>query len=267
MPCVMFESINHFNKWLYENGDRRMEEYWLYASIWPIISIIFVYLLFVLKLGPSYMKNRKPFDIDRIVMIYNIFQVFYSMYIVKESVRLIWSKPDTYRLNCIEVDYSNTETSRDKIFIIYLYYFSKILDLLDTVFFVLRKKQSQVTFLHVYHHGMMVTAGWLVIKFYPGGQLAFLGSINSVVHTIMYSYYFLTVLKPEYKKAWWKKYLTQLQLIQFVLTALHGVASLLATDCTYPKFIMAFALPQDILMFYLFWNFYKKAYTSKNKQS
>ena len=29
---------------------------------------------------------------------------------------------------------------------------SRFLDMLDTVFFVLRKKNNQVTFLHVYHH-------------------------------------------------------------------------------------------------------------------
>src|SRR5699024_11705534 len=33
-----------------------------------------------------------------------------------------------------------------------LYGFTKFIDLLDTVFFVLRKKQSQVTLLHFYHH-------------------------------------------------------------------------------------------------------------------
>lgn len=46
-----------------------------------------------------------------------------------------------------------------------------------------------------------------------GGQVAFFGTINAFVHAIMYSYYFLTILKPEYKKAWWKKYLTLLQLV------------------------------------------------------
>jgi len=30
----------------------------------------------------------------------------------------------------------------------------------------------------------------------------------------MYSYYFITALKPEYKKKiWWKKYITQMQMV------------------------------------------------------
>jgi hypothetical protein len=38
--------------------------------------------------------------------------------------------------------------------------------------------------------------------------------VNSFVHTVMYSYYLVTSLWPEYKeKLWWKKYITQLQLV------------------------------------------------------
>ena len=39
--------------------------------------------------------------------------------------------------------------------IAWLYYVNKYIELLDTVFFVMRKKWNQVTFLHVYHHAIM----------------------------------------------------------------------------------------------------------------
>lgn len=48
-----------------------------------------------------------------------------------------------------------------------------------------------------------------------GGQVVFFGTINSCVHIIMYSYYLMTIINPEYKKAWWKKYLTILQLVMY----------------------------------------------------
>lgn len=37
-------------------------------------------------------------------------------------------------------------------FILYVFYLSKILDFLDTVFIILSKNYKQLSFLHVYHH-------------------------------------------------------------------------------------------------------------------
>lgn len=56
----------------------------------------------------------------------------------------------------------------------------KILDLLDTIFIILRKKQNQVSFLHVYHHGGMVLGGWIATKFIPGGHVTFTGKQHFV---------------------------------------------------------------------------------------
>ena len=50
------------------------------------------------------------------------------------------------------------------------YYFSKFIDFFDTLFFILRKKTKQVTFLHVYHHTTMPTLWWIGVKWVPGGQ-------------------------------------------------------------------------------------------------
>lgn len=50
------------------------------------------------------------------------------------------------------------------------YFISKGIEYLDTVFFILRKKFSQVTFLHVYHHCTMFTLWWIGIKWVAGGQ-------------------------------------------------------------------------------------------------
>jgi hypothetical protein len=37
-------------------------------------------------------------------------------------------------------------------FVLYIFYLSKILDFLDTVFIILEKRWKQLSFLHVYHH-------------------------------------------------------------------------------------------------------------------
>ena len=38
------------------------------------------------------------------------------------------------------------------------------------IFFLLRKKNNQVSFLHVYHHITMVCLWWIGIKWVPSGQ-------------------------------------------------------------------------------------------------
>ena len=44
-------------------------------------------------------------------------------------------------------------------------------------FFILRKKNNQMTFLHIYHHGTMVFNWWLGAKYAPGGQCKFVSII------------------------------------------------------------------------------------------
>lgn len=82
------------------------------------------------------------------------------------------------------------------------------------VFFVLRKKTNQITFLHVYHHAGMVCLAWLGCRYLPGGQGVYLGYINSLVHAFMYTYYLLTAWNKEFKKSIWvKRRITELQLV------------------------------------------------------
>src|SRR6218665_2211953 len=82
-----------------------------------------------------------------------------------------------------------------------------------------------------------------------------------MIHVIMYSYYALAALGPNVQKyLWWKKYITQMQLWQFVLYGIYGIfVFLLQTN--YPIFWLYFALTQPPLFFWLFWDFYMKAYT------
>lgn len=51
------------------------------------------------------------------------------------------------------------------------YYFSKFTEFTDTIFFVLRKKNNQVSTLHVIHHGCMPMSVWFGVKFTPGTRV------------------------------------------------------------------------------------------------
>nr|ADC84506.1 RE02623p [Drosophila melanogaster] len=143
------------------------------------------------------------------------------------------------------------------------YYFSKFTEFMDTIFFVLRKKSSQVTTLHVIHHGCMPMSVWFGVKFTPGGHSTFFGLLNTFVHIVMYTYYMFSAMGPQYQKyLWWKKYLTTLQMVQFILIMVHAF-QLLFIDCNYPKAFVWWIGMHAVMFFFLFNEFYKAAYRSR----
>ena len=55
------------------------------------------------------------------------------------------------------------------------------------------------------------------------------------VHTVMYFYYLCAAFGPEVQKyLWWKKYITTIQLVQFVLVFFHALQPLFF-ECNFPR--------------------------------
>lgn len=143
----------------------------------------------------------------------------------------------------------------------YLYFISKFVDYLDTIFLVLRKKTNHITFLHVFHHTITPILCYVGFKFYPHTNAGIVPLMNSFVHTVMYIYYALAALGPQMKKYLkWKKYITLVQLLQFTLGILHGMYFLLKPDCTWPKLFSILQVFQASMFFCQFYSFYKVAY-------
>ena len=59
--------------------------------------------------------------------------------------------------------------------------------------------------------------------------------LSTSVHVVMYLYYFLAAMGPSLQPyLWWKKYITQLQLVQFVIVIIHGSQVIFYKDCDFP---------------------------------
>lgn len=152
---------------------------------------------------------------------------------------------------------------------LYAFYLFKVIDYVETIFFVLRKSFKQVSFLHTYHHIMMSTFVYYLATYYGGaGQYASVVILNCAVHGFMYTYYFVSALQPNLKMGlWWKKYITILQLTHFVLVLLHHSYPLIfRTQCDFPKGLLWFAVCQSLIMLWLFGIFYVRTYLRKGQK-
>lgn len=68
--------------------DPRTGNWLLMASPFPQTIIIAAYIYFVTSLGPRLMENRKPFDLKRIMIVYNFSIVAFSLYMIYEVCHL-----------------------------------------------------------------------------------------------------------------------------------------------------------------------------------
>ncbi|XP_026229368.1 elongation of very long chain fatty acids protein 1a [Anabas testudineus] len=254
-------SILKLHSYLQSRTDARVKDYPLMQSPVQMTTILLAYVFSSVYVGPRLMANRKPFHLHTAMIIYNLSMVLLNAYIVYEFMMSGWAT--TYTWRCDLIDTSSSPQTLRMIRASWLFYFSKYIELLDTVFFVLRKKQSQITFLHVFHHSFMPWTWWWGITLTPaGGMGSFHAMVNATVHVIMYFYYGLSAAGPRFQKyLWWKKYMTGIQLLQFIVVSIHISQYYFMEKCDYqvPLWIHLIWM-YGVFFFILFSNFWVQAY-------
>ncbi|KAH7953660.1 hypothetical protein HPB49_010889 [Dermacentor silvarum] len=97
----------------------------------------------------------------------------------------------------------------------------------------------QVSGLHVFHHCVIAWNMWICVTYGAQAQTIFVTCMNTLVHLVMYSYYFLAALGPRAQPfLWWKRYLTQVRrhfyinvssINQMHLSAICGAKTIMRT--------------------------------------
>lgn len=268
MTTLVHTIIDQYHDLMDNKSDPRVTTWPMMSSPLPTLFICLFYAYFSRVLGPAIMENRKPLMLRRTLIYYNAFQTLFSAWIFYEYLMSGWATHYSYR--CQPVDYSTSPVAMRMARTCWWYYISKFTEFFDTMFFILRKKFSQVSTLHVIHHGIMPMSVWMGMKFAPGGHSTFFALLNTFVHIVMYFYYMVSAMGPEYQKyIWWKKYLTAFQMVQFICIFIHQF-QLLFVDCDYPKSFTIWIGLHGVLFLVLFSGFYKEKYVqpkSKSKSS
>lgn len=178
-------------------------------STLPEVAIGIITYLVVIFGGRELMKGHAPYKLKIPFQIHNTILYVGSgllLALMAESVvPMIWHHGFFYSI-CSE------EAWTDKLEFYYIinYYF-KYIELIDTVFLVLKKKP--LAFLHVFHHAATAALCYTQLEGKTAVSWVVI-SLNLLVHVLMYYYYYATAGG---KKIWWKKYLTTMQITQFII--------------------------------------------------
>lgn len=127
-----------------------------------ILSIIFaVYLWIVFFAGPKFMKSRRPYKVTNIIRVYNIFQVVVCSIFVIRSIQLGFDHRFLWR--CESFNWLNKEELAELKVGTWLFMLLRMFEFIETIFFILRKKENQASFLHVYHHITVIALMWVYL--------------------------------------------------------------------------------------------------------
>lgn len=96
----------------------------------------------------------------------------------------------------------------------YVFYLSKLAEFADTLLIIAGEGRGRLTFLHVYHHAVVVVMCYLWLETSQSLVPVALAT-NAAVHVLMYAYYLMCAVG---RRPGWKKAVTDVQIWQFVVS-------------------------------------------------
>lgn len=178
--------------------------------ITPMVTCI-IYIMVLALLKKFIAWRQKPYDLNWLVVIHN------GVLSIASCILLLISLVELHRMVSASSLFDvycdpHIKFNAGRIYLFYhINYLFKFWELFDTVLLVLRGKTTP--FLHVYHHASTLVLCWSQMRAESCMQWIPM-IINLTVHVIMYAYFAMHALGI---KCWWKKYLTRLQILQFMV--------------------------------------------------
>lgn len=237
------------------NTAKWLEANWAHSMTLSIFYITFIYF------AKKMMYQRKPFSLKKPLFTWNLFLAVFSaigvLKISPEFFDALFTEGFQYSICNISYIYGVSG------FWTRMFVMSKALELIDTVFIVLRKRP--LTFLHIYHHTTVLIYTWHACKDHTATGRWFIW-MNYTVHSFMYTYYACRSSGMKLNK-WLQMLLTTLQLVQMVIGCYIALSAyfikLRGEQCsqTYENLYFCFFI--YFTYFLLFAKFFYDAYIKK----
>eukprot|EP01089_Gocevia_fonbrunei_P012068 TRINITY_DN2758_c0_g1_i1.p1 TRINITY_DN2758_c0_g1~~TRINITY_DN2758_c0_g1_i1.p1 ORF type:complete len:268 (-),score=10.96 TRINITY_DN2758_c0_g1_i1:25-828(-) len=225
-------------------------------------GVLYLTVIFSLR---TQVKTGAPYKVFTII--HNLFLCLLSLLMmlgILLNIVMIGRKKGFFYVYCDDPSHPLGTMEKGAVaFWCYVFYASKYYEMIDTLLLVLKKRP--LTLVHCYHHFIVPFLFW---GFLETGTTAhwFLCVANCAVHVLMYYYYMIRTMGHD---VWWKKYLTQLQIIQFFFDMLSTWPALIMMkgfglwQCQGQLWTVIFGQLVGLSFIFLFTSFYLQTYNSE----
>lgn len=249
-----------------EDFDTPGQRQWMRENWKMCFYYIGAYMLVIFG-GQLYMQGRNRFELRGILFVWNTFLAVFSMWGANRTLPEL-----LYVLNNHGFHYSvcipgpSFLDNRVGGFWNWMFTLSKVPELGDTIFIVLRKQP--LIFLHWYHHVTVLLYAWYSYSDYIATARWFI-CMNYLVHSVMYTYYALKALKFRVPRLI-AMFITSAQLAQMIMgTAVNVWAYQVkqaGNECHVSYENINLSLLMYTSYFVLFARFFRRAYINRPKQ-
>ncbi|XP_064286678.1 very long chain fatty acid elongase 3 isoform X1 [Passer domesticus] len=255
-PLGEYDFEKNFNhgaarKWMEENWQKSL-----------IFSVIYVIVIFGIQ---HFMKERRPFKLRGPLVLWSFSLALFSLigaYRVWKQMAFLLLTKGFKQSVCSQSFYVHPVT---KLWI-YLFALSKLIEMGDTLFIVLRKKK--LIFLHWYHHIATTILSWYGYKIMAAGA-GWNTALNLSIHFVMYLYYAVAAMGIRVPHSI-TRLITTSQIVQITGFVIMNIFIFFWKDdklchISWPLFLLSSSLYTTLLA--LFLNFFVKTYLSRIQKS
>ncbi|NXF15637.1 ELOV6 protein, partial [Rhodinocichla rosea] len=227
-----------------------------------IFSVIYLIMIFGIQ---HFMKERRPFKLRGPLILWSfslaLFSLIAACRIWKQLAFLLLTK-GFKRSVCSQSFYVHPVS---KLWI-YLFGLSKLIEMGDTLFIVLRKKK--LIFLHWYHHIATLVICWYGYKFMAAG-VGWNTALNLSIHFVMYLYYTVAAMGIRVPNSI-TMLITTSQMVQIIGYVIMNIFIFFWKDdklcqIPWPLFLLSSGLYTTLLA--LFFKFFVKTYLGNTQKS
>lgn len=186
-----------------------------------IVTTVTVLYLLAVFFGIRYMDARPPitFRVYEIMLVYNIYHCAINAYL---AVRILWELRSDH-LALMGSNYEPAEHGHTLAFLIWVFYNTKYVELLDTAFIIATKQFRAITSLHVAQKLLFIWWWFLVCRFGYRGDSYFPALTSAVLLVFLYAGYVLAILNVSFP---WRNMMPRLFQVECILCLIHAVYGL-----------------------------------------